>query len=208
MHVVDGALSNEVVAVGAALAAGGIGVGLKSLTLEKIPAAGMLSATFFVASLIHVPLGPSSVHLIMGGLAGLVLGWAAFPALFVALLLQAVFFGFGGLMVLGVNTVAIALPAVAVHFLCRRGVASTDVRLAVASGGVAGGASILLTALSVAAALWASGQEFVPAAQLVVLAHVPVMVIEALVCAGAVLLVRRVNPDLFGALHVRPAEGA
>jgi cobalt/nickel transport system permease protein len=43
----------------------------------------VLSATFFVASLIHVPVGPSSVHLIMSGLAGLVLGWTAFPALFV-----------------------------------------------------------------------------------------------------------------------------
>ncbi|MFP4360945.1 MAG: cobalt transporter CbiM, partial [Alphaproteobacteria bacterium] len=112
MHIVDGALAGEVVAGGAVLAAGGLAIGLKSLDLERIPAAGLLSATFFTASLIHVPLGPSSVHLIMNGLAGLVLGWAAFPALFVGLLLQAVFFGFGGVTVLGVNTVAIALPAV------------------------------------------------------------------------------------------------
>jgi len=31
----------------------------------RIPAAGVLSASFFVASLIHVPIGPSSVHLIL-----------------------------------------------------------------------------------------------------------------------------------------------
>lgn len=200
MHVVDGALSMEVVASGAVLAAGGIALGLRSLTLEKIPAAGVLSATFFVASLIHVPIGPSSVHLIMGGLAGLVLGWAAFPALAVALLLQAVFFGFGGLTVLGVNTVAISLPAVVMYYACRRGAASASPRIAMAAGAVAGGGAILLTALFVALALWASGEEFLPAAKLVVLAHLPVMVIEGLVCAAAVGLVRRVNPALFGAL--------
>lgn len=205
MHVVDGALSTEVVVAGGLLAAGGVGLGLKSLTLEKVPAAGMLSATFFVASLIHVPIGPSSVHLIMNGLAGLVLGWAAFPALFVALLLQAVFFGFGGLMVLGVNALAIALPAVLLGVLCRKGVASGDIRVAALAGAGAGGGAIALTALFVAFALWVSGQEFLPAAQLVVLAHVPVMVIEALVCAAAVVLVRRVNPALFGALTLRPA---
>jgi cobalt/nickel transport system permease protein len=206
MHVVDGALSNDVVATGAVLAAGGIGLGLKSLTLEKIPAAGMLSATFFVASLVHVPIGPSSVHLIMNGLAGLVLGWAAFPALFVALVLQAAFFGFGGVMVLGVNTLAISLPAVIVGLLCRKGAASPDLRLAALHGAIAGAGAVALTALVVALCLWASGKEFLPAAQLVVLAHVPVMVVEALVCAAAVVLVRRVNPGLFGALAPRAAQ--
>jgi cobalt/nickel transport system permease protein len=205
MHVVDGALSNEVMIAGGLLAVGGIGLGLKSLTLERIPAAGMLSATFFVASLIHVPIGPSSVHLIMNGLVGLVLGWAAFPALFVALVLQAVFFGFGGVMVLGVNTVAIALPAVIIGILCRRYAASADIRVAALFGAGAGGGAIALTALFVAFSLWASGEEFLPAAQLVVLAHVPVMIIEGLICAAAVVLVRRVNPTLFGVLEPRSA---
>ena len=49
MHIVDGALSNPVVIGGALLAAGGIARGLKELSLERIPAAGMLSASFFVA---------------------------------------------------------------------------------------------------------------------------------------------------------------
>lgn len=203
MHVVDGALSNDVVIAGGILAAGGIAMGLRTMTLEKIPAAGMLSATFFVASLIHVPVGPSSVHLIMNGLVGLVLGWAAFPALFVALLLQAVFFGFGGVLVLGVNTVAIALPAVVVGFLCRKGASGQNVRTAAIYGAVAGAGAIALTAVFVATTLWVSGEEFLPAAQLVVLAHVPVMVIEALICAAAVVLIRRVNPGLFGVLASR-----
>ncbi|ARC89066.1 cobalt transporter CbiM [Rhodovulum sp. MB263] len=201
MHIVDGALAAPVVIGGAVLAAGGVARGLRDLTLEKIPAAGMLSASFFVASLIHVPIGPSSVHLILNGLAGLVLGWAAFPALFVGLLLQAVFFGFGGLTVLGVNTLNIALPAVIVHYLCRRGIASGSPRTAAIWGGIGGALAIALTAALVGVALALSGAAFLPAAKLVFLAHVPVMAIEGLLSAAAVYLAIQVKPDLFLSLQ-------
>lgn len=207
MHILDGALSPEAVIAGGVLAAGGLGLGLRRLDLERIPAAGVLSATFFLASLVHVPLGPSSVHLIMNGLAGLALGWVAFPALFVGLLLQAVFFGFGGLTVLGVNALNIALPAVMMHYLCRRGVSHADARVAALWGGVAGGGAVALTAIFVAAFLAASGEAFLPAAKLVVVTHLPIMVIEALCCAAAVALVRKVRPGLFDVLMVR-REGA
>lgn len=202
MHIVDGALSAPVVITGAVLAVGGIALGLRNLTMEKIPAAGVLSATFFVASLVHVPIGPSSVHLIMNGLAGLVLGWAAFPALFVGLLLQAVFFGFGGLTVLGVNTVNIALPAVIVYYICLRGVRSPSATTAAIWGGIGGGLAIALTTGVVALSLAVSGEEFIPAAKLVFFAHIPVMIIEALLSAAAVYLARKVKPELFGVLAV------
>lgn len=201
MHIVDGALSNPVVIGGAVLAVGGIAMGLRKLDLERIPAAGVLSATFFVASLIHVPVGPSSVHLIMNGLAGLVLGWAAFPALFVGLLLQAVFFGFGGLTVLGVNTVLIAAPAVAVYYICGPFVRPATPRTAAIWGAFAGGLSIALTGGLVALALALTGEEFIPAAKFVVLAHVPVIIIEAALSAAAVYLMQQVKPELFTQSH-------
>lgn len=203
MHIVDGALSDPVALGGAAVAVAGIGLGLRSLPLERIPAAGVLSASFFVASLIHVPLGPSSVHLILNGLAGLALGWAAFPALFVGLLLQAAFFGFGGLTALGVNTVAIAGPAVALGLACRPLLLRSGLRFAAFWGGVAGAGAIALTALFVAAALWMTGEAFLPAAQLVLLAHLPVMAVEGLLTAAAVHLALKVKPDLF-----HPVRGA
>ncbi len=177
MHIVDGALSNPVVIGGAVMAAGGIALGLRKLDVDRIPAAGVLAATFFVASLIKVPIGVSSVHLIMNGLAGLILGWAAFPALFVGLLLQAVFFGFGGVTVLGVNLVLIALPAVVVHYLCLPGVQRSTPRVAALWGALAGGGALLGTALLVVVALLLTGQEFALAARLVVIAHIPVMII-------------------------------
>ncbi|TCO74098.1 cobalt transporter CbiM [Rhodovulum euryhalinum] len=205
MHIVDGALANPVVIGGALVAAGGIALGLRHLPLERIPAAGVLSAAFFVASLVHVPIGPSSVHLILNGLAGLMLGWAAFPALFVGLLLQAVFFGFGGLTVLGVNTVNIALPAVIVHYLCRPGVTRASAPVAAIWAGVGGALSIALTTALVAGALRLSGEQFIPAAKLVFFAHIPVMVIEGLLAAAAVYLIRQVKPDLFDSLKGAPA---
>jgi cobalt/nickel transport system permease protein len=197
MHIVDGALSNPVVIVGAIAAVGGIAVGLRSLTLERIPVAGVLSASFFVASLIHVPIGPSSVHLIMNGLAGLLLGWAAFPALFVGLLLQAVFFGFGGLTVLGINTVNIALPAVLAWLLFGRLVASGTPLTGAIWAGIGGAFAIAATTATVAISLAVTGDEFIPAAKLVFFAHIPVMVIEGLLTGFAVLLARKVKPDLF-----------
>jgi len=197
VHIVDGALSNPVVIGGAVAAVGGIAMGLRNLPLERIPAAGVLSASFFVASLIHVPIGPSSVHLILNGLAGLVLGWAAFPALFVGLLLQAVFFGFGGLTVLGVNALNIALPAVLVGLLFRPLVARGSPMQGAIWGGVGGGVAIAATTLAVAFSLMLSGDEFILAAQLVFFAHIPVMVIEAVLSGAAIFLARRVKPELF-----------
>lgn len=47
--------------------------------MESIPKVGVLSSAFFVATLIHVPVGPSSIHLVLNGLMGVMLGWAAFP---------------------------------------------------------------------------------------------------------------------------------
>ena len=100
-------------AFGAAVTAGMLAVALRNLDYERIPQAAVMAAAFFVASLVQVPLGPASMHLLLNGLMGLVLGWAAVPALLVGLVLQAVFFGYGGLVVLGVNTMNLALPALA-----------------------------------------------------------------------------------------------
>jgi cobalt/nickel transport system permease protein len=200
MHIVDGALSNPVVIAGTAMAIGGIAMGLKQLTLERIPATGILSASFFVAALIHVPIGPSSVHLVLNGLAGLILGWAAFPALFVGLLLQTVFFGFGGVTVIGVNLLNIAAPAVLAWLLFGRLVERGTPMPGAIWAGVGGAFSIAATTICVAFSLALTGDEFIPAAKLVLLAHIPVMVIEALLTGAAVYLVRQVRPDLFTAV--------
>ena len=120
MHISEGILSGPVLFSGMAIAAVGTAIGLKKLDYDRIPQAGILSACFFVASLIHVPIGPSSVHLILNGIIGLLLGWGAFPVILVALALQAFFFQFGGITTLGVNTIIMALPAIICYLIFSR----------------------------------------------------------------------------------------
>lgn len=198
MHIVDGALTLPVLAAGGIVALGGTALGLKKMDLDGIPRVGLLSAAFFLASLIHVPIGPSSVHLILNGLVGLVLGWTAFPALLVGLLLQAVFFGFGGLVVLGVNVANIALPAVIVYYLLNKPLSrAKNNGMFFFLGFLAGSLAVALTTGFVAVALAFSGEEFVPAAKLVFYTHIPVMILEGTLVGAAAILISKVKPDLF-----------
>ena len=72
------------------MAAAGRAVSLRRLDYDHLSKVAVLSATFFVASLIHFPIGPTSFHLTLNGLIGVILGWAAFPALLAHLPLMAV----------------------------------------------------------------------------------------------------------------------
>jgi cobalt/nickel transport system permease protein len=80
---------------------------------EEIPRIALLTAAFFVASLIHVRIGPTSVHLLLNGLAGVLLGWRAALAIPAAVLLQAVLFGHGGFTTVGINSCIMTIPALA-----------------------------------------------------------------------------------------------
>ena len=117
MHIAEGVLSAPVLITGAAAAAAGIAVGLKRLDESRLMTAGLVGAAFFIASLIHVPIGVSSAHLLLCGLVGVMLGVSAYPVIFTALLLQGVLFEFGGLTVLGVNTTTMGTGALAAGML-------------------------------------------------------------------------------------------
>lgn len=199
MHIAEGVLSAPVLAGGAACAAAGVGVGLWKTDEEQIPRVAVLSSAFFVASLIHVPIGPSSAHLLLNGLTGLILGWAAFPALLMALLLQAVLFGFGGLTTLGVNTACMGLPAVICYAFFSKGVRGEGAAIAVVAGFLTGVVSIGLTCALVGVALFSTGKSFLPVVYPLALAHLPVMVIEGLVTASVVSFLRTVRPELLRA---------
>src|SRR3954471_8176481 len=80
---------------------------------EEIPQIALLTAAFFVASSIHVRVGPGSVHLLLNGLVGVLLGWRACLAIPVALLLQYLLLQHGGLYTLGVNSCVMTAPALA-----------------------------------------------------------------------------------------------
>ncbi|WP_299083356.1 cobalt transporter CbiM [uncultured Campylobacter sp.] len=112
MHISEGVLSAPVLLAGWAVTAPAVAAILWRVRQSEIPRIACFSALFFVASFVHLPVGVSSMHLMLSGLVGAFLGSRAILAIFVALFLQGVFFGFGGLSVLGVNTAVIGFPAV------------------------------------------------------------------------------------------------
>jgi cobalt/nickel transport system permease protein len=195
MHISEGVLSGPVLITGAVVALAGTAAGLKRLDLEQVAQTGILSAAFFVASLIHVPVGPSSVHLILNGIVGLLLGWTAFPAILTALLLQAVLFQFGGITTLGVNTVIMALPAVIVYYLFGPLILKKPA-LAAAAAFACGAGAVFLGALLAGASLMFSEGGFLEVAALLVTAHLPVMVIEGLVTVFCVAFLKKVKPEM------------
>lgn len=196
MHIADGVLSLPVLATGALLALGGVTIGLKKLEEEQIPKAALLSSAFFVASAIHLPLGPASVHLVLNGLIGLILGWVAFPIILIALFLQAVLFGFGGFSVLGVNTLNLALPAVLCFYLLSPFVLRGNQRTAFLYGWFAGALAIGLSTVMLGLSLLATGREFIHVVQLSLIAHLPVMFLEGFMTGSIVVFLRQVRPQL------------
>lgn len=195
MHISEGVLSAPVLGAGMALAFAGTAVGLKKLNEDKIPQTAILSAAFFVASLIHVPIGLSSVHLILNGILGLMLGWVAFPAILIALLLQGMLFQFGGITTLGVNTVIMATPAVMCHYLFAGFVHKPDA-ISYAAAFACGFLSIFFSCLFLGTALMFTQESFLNVAWAVVIAHLPVMFIEGLVAIFCVGFLKKVQPEL------------
>lgn len=195
VHISEGVLSPTILGAGAALAALGTAVGLRRLDYDRLMTVAILAAAFFVGSLIHVPIGPASAHLILNGLLGVILGWAAFPAILVALALQAVLFQYGGITVLGVNTFNMACPAV-LCFLLLRPMLMREGRMRAVGAFCCGALSVagagLLTALSLAF----TDEGFAQAASILFMAHIPVMIAEGVVTVLAVSFLAKVRPEL------------
>lgn len=195
MHISEGVLSGPVLISGGALAAAGTAIGLKKLDYDRIAQAGILSAVFFVASLIHVPIGPSSAHLILNGMVGLLLGWAAFPAILVALVLQAVLFQFGGITALGVNTMIMALPAV-LCYLVFSPFLHKNTTLTLTAAFACGFLSVFLSAMILGLALVFTEENFFKVSAIVIMAHLPVMIIEGIVTTLCVAFLKKVQPTM------------
>ncbi len=195
MHISEGVLSPAILGAGAALAAAGTAVGLRRLDYDRLMTVAILAAAFFVGSLIHVPIGPASAHLILNGLLGVILGWAAFPAILVALVLQSVLFQYGGFTVLGVNTFNMAFPAVLCFYLLRPLLARTG-RLRTVGAFCCGALSVAGAGLLTALSLSFTSEGFLQAARILFVAHIPVMIAEGIVTVLAVSFLARVRPEL------------
>jgi cobalt/nickel transport system permease protein len=193
VHVLDGYVPTWVVAGGFAGAAALTAATLPALARASAPRVAMLTSAFFVSSLaLKVPVGPTSVHLSLLGLVGVILGRAAFPAILVGLALQLLLFQHGGVTTLGVNACVMglgALSAAACYQLPRPRRAGVRAGLAAAVG--------TCVALSLyGGVLLTAGRALESVAWATLGFHAPVIVLEALVTASAVSFLDRVQPGL------------
>lgn len=195
MHISEGVLSAPVLVGCAAISVAGVGAGLAKMREEDVVKTAVLTSALFVATLIRVPVGPSAVHLILNGLAGLILGWQVFPAFAVALLLQATLFGFGGISTLGVNVLILGVPGIVCYALFGAAARTVPLHSVFWVGAAAGALAIFIGGLLLAATLITTGEEFTVVAAAVLAAHLPVLVIEGLVTGVALSFLRKVRPE-------------
>lgn len=207
MHIPDGLLPASVCIAGYATTGALTWYALYTIQRQDdpqagIPRASLLTAAFFVASWIHILVPPTSVHLMLSGLLGVLLGYYAMPAILIGLFLQAIMFQHGGLTTLGVNATIFGVPALLAGavFRLRRGQTSrilTGVCGFVAgAGGVALAVLIFYSVLITTIPLTINVDQERVAITALALAHIPLMVLEGLFTMLVVLFLQRVRPEL------------
>jgi cobalt/nickel transport system permease protein len=209
MHIPDGILPVPVTAAGYAVTAAATWYSVHKINQrenprEGVPKASLLTAAFFVASWIHIPVPPTSVHLVLNGLLGALLGYFAFPAVLIGLFFQAVMFQHGGLTTLGVNAVIMGLPALLAHYIFRlRKLGNKESRPKTAvfgflAGAVALSISVVLFVVTLLTNLPAEldiGTERA-AIYTLAIAHLPLIAIEGVITAMLAVFLQRVRPRI------------
>jgi cobalt/nickel transport system permease protein len=117
MHIPDGYLSLQTTlpAIGVMIPFWAVALNKvkKVLSHKQIPLLSMCAAFSFVIMMFNVPIGQSSVHAVGAVFIAILLGpWAACISVSIALILQALVFGDGGVIAIGINcfNMAIVMP--------------------------------------------------------------------------------------------------
>lgn len=174
MHISEGVLNSKELITGAVTGGVMLIYAYKKLEFAELTKVAFFSALFFIFSFIHIPIGPTSIHLLGSGLLGYLLGFTAPLAIFIALLFQALLFGYGGITTLGVNLVIMALPAITIYLLFKHSGKNLFAYFAI------GFLSVLLASFFLSLTLWLNGEAFENIAKLVFVANLPLAAIEGI----------------------------
>ncbi len=194
MHISDGVLTLEATAVVTAVALIALIKAVRELKNEDISITAVASAMFFIASFIHIPFGVTQIHLILLGVIGILISWNAFIAVFVALLLQALLLGYGGIVSIGVNVFVMAAPAVIVNYLYHTSfMQKLNDKIKFFLAGFIGTffATLFLTLI-----LYFSKEEYNYAAFTIFSVNIITMVIEGIVSMFLLLFIKKVYPQI------------
>ena len=197
------------------------------LHTRLIPLLAVASAFCFVIMMFNVPLpGGTTGHAVGVGAATIVLGpWASMLSVSIALLIQAVFFGDGGITTFGANCFNMAIVgSLVAHFTYRAVAGRTAIASSrrVVAAGLAGYAAVNVAALLTACELGIQPLLFKDASGAPLYAPyalhiaIPAMMVghltfaglaELIVGGGVVAYLQRTNPALLGQRPAGSIEG-
>ncbi len=198
VHISDGILAPWLWGSGWVITAAILAYTLKKMKIDDVPKISVITAAVFVASLIHFQAGPTSVHLVLSGFAGVTLGILAYPCIFIALVMQAFLFLHGGVTTIGINTVNMGVPALISFFIFKAGI-KLNIGIGkneILFGAIAGGIAVALAVLLLAVELLVTGEELTEVTTVVVLAHIPVILVEAIFTGVIVGFFATVKPEM------------
>jgi cobalt/nickel transport system permease protein len=223
VHIPDGYLSPATCAAAYAAAVPCWYVALRkvehSLHTRMVPRLAVFSAFSFVVMMFNLPLpGGTTGHAAGLAIAAVVLGpWGGMLAISIALAIQALFFGDGGISSLGANCLNMACIGVGVAYLLYRaisGKATIDSPRRVVAAAIAGYVAINVAALAAAVEFGVQPMWFHTAAGVPLYAPyrlevaIPAMMIghlgvagiaEAIISGGLLSWLQRAEPDLLRA---------
>ncbi len=220
MHMADALISPAVggtmLAVTAGIAAYSVKKIQNELDEKKIPLMGVMGAFVFAAQMINftIPITGSSGHIGGGMLLAILLGpYAGFLTMASILLIQALFFGDGGLLAFGCNvfnmgfyTCFLAYPFI-YRWFTRKGKTAGRIFTASMVSVVLG---LQLGAFSVVLETLLSGKTELPFGTFVLLMqpiHLAIGVVEGLITAAVVTFVWRARPEIIEKAGVGEALG-
>ena len=136
----------------------------------------------------------------------MVLGYYAFPAVLIGLFFQAVMLGHGGLSTLGINAVIVGIPALLIyHLFCWRSFVERYFNKRVTTGifaFLAGALGVALTVIlffGLVVSTFGTGENADSdrvATLGLVLAHIPLMILEGIFTSFVVLFLQQAKPQL------------
>jgi len=209
MHMADALISPAVGAAMCAVSAGLIGYSSKKVKDaaddRKVPLMGVLGAFIFAAQMINfsIPATGSSGHLGGGMILSILLGpYAAFLVMASVLVVQALFFGDGGLLALGCNIFNLGFFPCFIVFplIYRKIVGDAPTKEKIVTGSlIAAIVGLQLGAFGVVLETVFSGISELPFSAFVLLMqpiHLAIGIVEGLVTAAVVMFVRNARPEI------------
>lgn len=190
MHIADGIIPNVWCAAAHVVSWSALFLLGRRLETDEVVRLGMLASATFAVSLVHFPLGGTSVHLGLYGLTGILVGRRAFPVIFAALLLQTFLFQHGGLLSLGLNALNMGTGSLLAAFLWSTQIGSESVR-AFLCGFVGVLVPALLIALEFALAGYGKGFLFMS------VLYLGAALLEGVLTLAVVTFLRQTRPALF-----------